>query len=178
MDTAEGCNLLLPCKGRAGSVDVAGSCPYPASLTHAEVTWRTPEGVHGPLQLAVKVKAIHCIDLGLQALHLVHQGVHVGIRLPHRDADLQRGQVCPSNSRSAVHQQLHIRARYTASLFTNAIRGLQLIKITEVLCLTPHLPTTADTLNFYLTGSHAGWVAGQSGSTGLIEAPCNGSYAD
>ena len=61
-----------------------------------ELTWRTSESVHGPVQLTVKVKAIHRINLCLQALHLVHQGVHVGIRLSHRDADLQRGQMSPN----------------------------------------------------------------------------------
>ena len=82
---AEETPLVLSCKGHADS-----------EASPQELTWRTPEGIHGPLQLAVEVKAIHCINLCLQALHLVHQGVHVGIRLSHGDADLQRGQVSPS----------------------------------------------------------------------------------
>ena len=179
---------MLPCKVYAGSVDVAGSCPYLTPLAHTELTWRAPEGIHGPLQLAVKVKAVHCINLCLQALHLVHQGVHVGIRLPHRNADLageqesacQQLQTCCSstpnmlfiNSKHAVHQRLHIGVK-----LPHCLADLRGCRPGHHCCLTTwastpsscaaswmqgpiysRRPTSSNSLTICLTGSSAGWM--------------------
>ena len=46
------------------------------------------ERVHCLRELAVQIPAVSCVDLGLELAHLCHQGVKIGVRIAHLNANL------------------------------------------------------------------------------------------
>mmetsp|Transcript_27246 Transcript_27246/g.45578 ORF Transcript_27246/g.45578 Transcript_27246/m.45578 type:complete len:238 (-) Transcript_27246:506-1219(-) len=83
---------------------------------HQSVRGGAAQGFHGTLLDALDLPPVLGVDLGLQALHLLHQRVHVRRRVPHRCTHLikipqEAAQVCERRLDVALHREPIVEGR-------------------------------------------------------------------